>query len=750
MSLARFARWCYAFRWPVIVAWLLALAAGVLLLVIVDARFVPDTMSVRLPGTESQRALDVLEKRFPAEAGDTATIVFRAPGGVMASETRRRVERFLQEVAAIDHVAHIESPYTREANAISADERIARATVTFDARGNDLPANVGAAVMRAIAKSRAPGLEIAFASQIEQFSEGPESGSAAREAVALVVAAVVLLITFGTVVAAGLPLLTAALGSGIGTALISLLLTRVMALESVALQLAMMIGLGAGIDYALLIVSRYRQGLDAGCEPPDAIAEAIATAGRTSLVAGGTVIVSMAGVYLLGLQFLQSMALGVIVVVLLIMLVSVTFLPALLGVVGRGVNRLRLPFPGHRSAGASAYLRWSHVVQRRPLVAALIVLPVLIGMGLPVFSMRLGFGDAQTEGGSNGGVRAYELLAEGFGPGFNGPLLVVAQLDSPREADQIERLPERLASTPGIAFVGPVTFNARRDAAVIQVVPSTSPSDARTDELVHRLRSDVIPAVLAGDAPSVSVGGITAFNIDLSDLIARRLPVMIAIVAGASFLLLMVVFRSLLVPLKAVAMNILSVGAAYGALVAVFQWGWLNELVGVAETAPIPSFLPPILFAILFGLSMDYEVFLLSRIREKYLLSGNSRTAVSDGLAATGRVITGAAAIMVTIFLAFALIGGERPIKMAGVGLATAIFVDATLVRMVLVPAVMELLGDANWWLPGWVGRLLPGHIEHETKNRRSVRTSADERHTNSPESVQEQVKGRSEPEGVV
>jgi len=472
-----------------------------------------------------------------------------------------------------------------------------------------------------------------------------------------------------------------------------------------------MIGIGVGIDYALFIVTRYRESLHEGMTPERAVLRALDTAGRAVLFAGTTVIIAVLGLFTMGLDMMNGLAVGISVGVLMTMLAALTLLPAVLGFVGANIDKLRLPFL-HRREGTderSVWYRWSRVIQHRPWRALVVGAVVLLVLAIPLVSMRLGTGDASNRSRSDTTRRAYDLLSEGFGRGFNGPFLLVAELPDGAAADlpKLQALQAKLQDTPGVAFAAPPQANQAGDAAVMTVFPTTAPQDEATTELVHTLRDETIPSVLGRGDPQVLVGGLTPAIVDFSDYMAERLPWFIGTVLVLSFILLMAVFRSLLVPLKAVVMNLISIGAAYGILVAVFQWGWGASLIGVPEKGPVEMWIPMMLFAVVFGLSMDYEVFLLSRIREEYDRIHDNAVAVANGLASTARVITAAAAIMVFVFGAF-ILGDERAIKMFGLGLAAAVFLDATIVRMVLVPATMELLGDANWWLPRWLDRLLP------------------------------------------
>jgi RND superfamily putative drug exporter len=466
-----------------------------------------------------------------------------------------------------------------------------------------------------------------------------------------------------------------------------------------------MIGIGVGIDYALFIVTRYRAALHRTQSPEAAVIEAMNTSGRAVLFAGFTVMVSVLGMFLMNLPFLHGLTLGVSLAVAIAVLAALTLLPALLGFVGFTIDRFRV---GRRdlSTRETLWHRWARMVQRRPAPIALSGLAVLIVLALPALGLRLGISDHSNDPADTTTHKAYDLIAEGFGPGANGPMLVVADTSKPGSARALPQLVAALRATPNVASVTDAQLNPSGDAALATLYAGTGPQDKSTEALVHRLREDVVPRAVAGTGLQVDIGGQTASGVDFSDVIGRRLPIFIGAVLALSFLLLLVVFRSLLVPLKAVLMNLLSIGAAYGVIVAVFQWGWGADLFNVSA-APIEPWVPMMLFAIVFGLSMDYEVFLLSAVREQYDRTGNNQTAVAEGLASTARVITAAALIMVFVFGSF-VVADLRALKLIGLGLAVAVLLDATIVRVVLVPATMELLGDANWWLPRWLRRAVP------------------------------------------
>ncbi len=702
--LERLARWCYRRRWLVLVLWIVALVG----LGFAGNRFAGETANnFELPTSESQKAFDILGEKFGGFASDGARIVMKADAGFSNPAVRRQVGVLLADVRKAEVVLGVNSPYQLGGGGgISSDGKIAFASVQLNVRGPDIDREQVLDLKRRVEESSSESLQAYLGGQVARFAEQQdEFGS---EGIGILAAMVILLLTFGSVIAMGLPLLTAIFGLGIGTSLIGLL-AHVTDIPEFAPALAVMIGLGVGIDYALFIVTRYRQTLHAGIEPEEAVVTSLVTSGRAVIFAGITVVISLLGLFLIGLKFVQGLATGASVTVLVVMIASVTLLPAILGFVGHTIDRLRVPGlhrdeSDHRS---SVFYRWSRIIQRRPIPAGLAGAAILVVFALPLFSMEMGFTDEGNDKPGTSTREAYELLAEGFGPGFNGPLLLVAELDSPQQLTSFNRAIAGIQREPGVAAVRPAFPNRDRTAALAIVFPETSPQSAETRDLIERLRDDVVPAAEATGAPEIQVGGITALFADFSTYLEGRIFYFIGAVIVLSFLLLMLVFRSLVIPFKAAVVNLLGIGAAYGVVVSIFQWGWLKDVVGVQRTGPIEAFIPMMLFAIVFGLSMDYEVFLMSRIREEYLKTKRNDIAVADGLAATAGVITAAAAIMVTVFLSFVL-GDQREIKLFGLGLAAAIFLDATIIRMVVVPAFMELFGDANWWLPRWLERILP------------------------------------------
>lgn len=703
-----------------------------------------------LPDVESADGFTLLSERFGAEeSGRSGTIVVRADGGFTAVQ-RDALNAFFSQLDARDDMGVV-SPFTPDgARQVAPSGDIAFATVSL---ASDLDTveqfDEVFAEMKAI-EPEVAGAQIEYGGEVFAEFEAPTS-----EVLGLAFAIVILIFAFGSVLAMGLPIGTAFGGIAAGVLVVTLV-SNLLTMPDFATTLGVMIGLGVGIDYALFIVTRYREARHRGRDCAAATAESINTAGRAVLFAGTTVVISLLGMLIMGVGFMNGMAVGASITVLFTMIASVTLLPALLGFVGervevtrwRGViaaglvalalvgvglkqNALlfaaplgglvllagsfipmfKRPLPTRRVKPMPETLpfKWSRWVQRRPWLSLVIGVGVLGALTLPVLGLRLGFADEGNYPSDTTTRRAYDLLAQGFGPGFNGPLTLVAAIDTPEQLAAAQGLSDTLATTPGVVSVSPAVPNdaAAPTAVLWNLYPTGSPQSAEAADLVQRLRTDVVPSAVGESGLDVKVTGSVAVNVDFSSYLADRLPVFFAVVLLLSFVLLMAVFRSLLVPLKAVLMNLLSIGAAYGAVVAVFQWGWGASLIGLGGSAPIDPWLPVMMFAIVFGLSMDYEVFLLSRVKEEYDRTGDNELAVADGLAKTARVITAAAAIMVFVFGSFVL-DPTRSIKMFGFGLAVAVFLDATVVRMLLVPATMELLGDRNWWLPRWLNRVLP------------------------------------------
>jgi len=654
------------------------------------------------PGSESAQAQDLLEDRFPAVAGGSGVAVFAVDDGEQLADHREQIEAALAEVARVEHVATVTDPF--ETDRVSDDGRVGYAEVALDVPSTELGRPAAAEITEALQPARDRGVQAEFGGDAAFLNAEKESSGA--EAIGLLAALVVLVVAFGTIVAALVPIVLALVAVAVGLLSI-VVLAGSLEVSTAAPTIGAMVGLGVGIDYALLIVSRYREHRTAGQDNRQALSHAMGSSGAAVVFAGGTVVVAMLALVLTGVGFLASIGLATSIVVLFAVVTATTLLPALLTLLGDRIDRGRVV--GRRRAARAAVAaedtRWwrlAHRIAARPWPYAVAGTLVLLALAAPSLSLSTGFPDAGDNPTAQTERRAYDLLADGFGPGFNAPLLVVADLQGTGLGDEdVTGLVGRIASDPGIAEVGDPQVTADGGTIVLPTLPTTEPSDPETAQTLQRVRS-ITP-------DGVYVTGATALTLDLDEQLAKTRPLFIGAILAASVLLLMVVFRSVVVPLKAAAMNLLSIAGAYGVIVAVFQWGWLGGLFGLDGTYRIASPLPVIFFAVLFGLSMDYEVFLVSRIREAYNATGDNTEAVARGLAATGRVITSGALIMMVVFLSF--VSDPSPfVKMIGLGLATAIALDATVVRMVLVPATMTLMGKANWWLPGWLDRLLP-HI---------------------------------------
>ncbi len=698
-GLARWAHFAYRRRWLIVGVWAVILVGLLLLSFEFGGSY---AQGFKLPHSEAQTAQDLLKARFPARSGDSVDIIFEAPEGISTPRIRQKVTDLLSTIAGVPGVVSVDSPYDQP-RFVSKDGTIARAGVQWQTRSTDTDKASIKRFLSVVDAANGDGLRVEAGGQIVQRVERTGFSS---EFAGVIAAIFILMIAFGSLIAMGLPIGAAIFGLGTGFAIIGLA-TNIAPLPSFSPQFAAMIGLGVGIDYSLLVVTRFREGIHSGHSIEDSVVRAVTTAGRSVMFAGTVVAVAFLGLFSMGVPFVAALGAAGAIIVGVAVLVALTLLPALVSIAGKGVDRWRVPFL-HSTEGVdprSVWFRLSAAIQKRPVPYFLVAAIFLLALGTPVLSMDLGFTNAGNGPAAFHSRRAYDLQQKGFGPGFNGTLSVVLDLP-PGASDKVQALIPVLAATDGVAEVLNPRLNPASDTATIAVVPTTSSQDAKTSALVQRIRGDVLPPALKGTAIRAYVGGQTAAAIDIRNRLSDRMPLLFGGVIGVSFLLLMVVFRSVLVALKAAIMNMLSIGASYGVLVAVFQWGWLSSLFG-ADKGPVETFLPMMMFAILFGLSMDYEVFLISRIREEYLRTGDNATAVSHGLAATARVITAAAAIMVAVFLTF-VFGQDRVIKEFGLGLATAIFVDATVVRLILVPATMELLGDANWWLPRWLDRLIP------------------------------------------
>jgi RND superfamily putative drug exporter len=704
--LARLADIAYRRRGRMVVAWIVA----TVVIIGLGSSFAGEYHAdYNTPGSESKAASDLTEREFGGYSGQEIYVVWKAPQGAQSAGAKKQMAAFFAAAEKVEHVGKA------AAVRVSKDGRIATTTLPLNVPGWEVKKEQGEQLIDAAEANSGGGLEIKLGGEpiyLAQESSSPEG-------IGFLAAAIVLLIAFGSLVAAGLPLAIALIGLGISSGGLIVLLANVIDVPNWTTAVSGLIGIGVGIDYALLVLTRFRTALKSGKDRHDAVVEAVTTAGRSVLIAGSTVVVAILGLFLTALPYMYGVAISASLAVLVVMLASITLLPALLAFLGPKVDRLRIPILGRRldrpeADGNSPAARWSHAVQRRPWTAAIVATAILLALAAPALGMRLGFPDAGNDKKGTMTREAYDLISEGFGPGANGPLVIAAELPDAGAKADVQALASGLREDPGIAYVAPPKFNGDGTAAIVTVVPTTSPQDEATSELVERLRSELIPGALNGTGVNALLGGVNAALEDQSEYITGRMPIFIVGVLGLSFLLLLMAFHSPLIALKAGVMNLLSVSAAYGVMTLVAQGGAVGELIGIDHEVPIAPFMPVMMFAILFGLSMDYEVFLISRIREEYLKDRDTRRAVADGLAKTARVITAAAAIMVVVFLAF-VASPEVFLKLFGIGLAAAIFLDATLVRMVLVPAVMQLLGARNWWIPDWLERILP-RIEVESR----------------------------------
>lgn len=714
--LGRLAGACYDRRRTVLVLWILVIIGMTVVAQMVGTHF---ENKFTAGNTPSQQAADILQERFPSKSGDTADVVFHTTSPITSPANEAAIGKVVSSLEGLPYVQSVTSPFSSAgAHQIAPPSKgnIAFAEVQFTTDTADIPVPAVKQVITTAQAAAHEGFEVELGGS--PISAAATAAPGPSEGIGITAAILIMLLAFGSVVAMGLPVITALAGLGVGVALLELL-THVLTVPNFSPEMAAMIGIGVGIDYALFIVTRYRQGIFEGRDPRNAVVTSLMTSGRSVLFAGSTVVISLFGLFLIGQAYMIGLASACIAAVLMVLIAALTLLPAMLGFAGNAIDKLHVPRllqTGGPPPEDGFWYRWSRFVQRRAWVTGTVAVLVLVALALPLFSMRLAFTDAGNDPTSLTTRQAYDLLAQGFGPGFNGPLVIAADMrengaggGEAVNTATVERLQQAIAShRDGIAFVTPAQFNEAHTGAVITVYPTTSPQSSQTEALVQTLRNDVIPPVVGGTGVDAQVGGQTAASIDAANFLGHRLFVVIGAVLILSFLLLMVVFRSLVLPLKAVIMNLLSVGAAYGVMVAVFQWGWGGRLIGIGETGPIDPWIPVALFVILFGLSMDYEVFLLSRIREEWLRTADNSLAVADGLAVTGRIITAAAAIMFCVFASFVIKDPLHILKVFGLGLATAVLVDATIVRMMLVPSIMELLGPVNWWMPRWMDRTIP------------------------------------------
>jgi RND superfamily putative drug exporter len=664
-----------------------------------------------LPGMESTKALQLLEDSLPASSGDTEQIVIHVENGsVRDPAVQEKVSGMLAAVEKLPSVTSVASMYSEQSAAqISADGRTAYAEVQLNALPSDLPlANVEKLIDTAQA-ARGSGLQVELAGPAISNATAPAQGS--TELIGIVAAAIILSLFFGSLIGMLLPLIVAVAGLGGGLMAIGLL-SHPITLSDIAPTLATLIGLGVGIDYALFIVTRYRSGLRAGLPPEQATVRAITTSGRAVLFAGGTVVIALLGLLVLRLNFLTGMGVGAAVTVSFTLLSALTLLPAMLGFAGTRViskkERRALAANGALPENTSGFwVRWAALVQKRRTLLGAAALIVIALLSIPTFSIRLGAADAGNDKSGTTTREAYDLLADGFGPGFNGPLQLVAELKSPADGRALDQLLETVKTLDGVAAVTAFPSEPGATVAIAMVVPTSAPQDKETTDLIDRLRDDIVPAAEKNTSLQVYVGGATAIFQDFAKVLTDKLPLFLGVVIVLGFLLLMLAFRSILVPLTAAVMNVLAAAASFGVIVVIFQWGWGSNLLNLGGAGPVESFVPVIMLAILFGLSMDYQVFLVSRMHEEWTYTRDNARAVRIGQSETGRVIIAAALIMVFVFGAF-ILGGERVIAEFGIGLAAAVAIDAFLIRTVFVPVLMHLFSRANWWLPTWLDRTLP------------------------------------------
>jgi RND superfamily putative drug exporter len=697
------ARWTMRHRRLVVVAWI-AVAFGVFGLS--NAVGKKTAGDFTLPGTGSQQAIDLLKSRFPAQAGDADQIVFHArTGRLVAAADRATIEATLARVAHLPHVTGVTSPFAAGQRAVSRDGTIAFATVTFDEAANALPKAAVERVISTAQSARSASLDVALGGQAIEQAQQASLGFAT--VVGIAAAIIILLISFGSLGAMALPIATALVGLSAGLGVITLA-SHVIDMPSFASELALMIGLGVGVDYALFIVTRFRESYRGnGGDVEGAIAAAINTAGRAVVFAGATVVIALLGMLALGVSLLTGAAIAAAIGVVLVLSASLTLLPALLRVMGRRIGETATGrAAGSAQATGGFWLGWVQRVQRRPTLVATAATALMLVLAAPALGLRLASSDAGNDPAGQTTRQAYDLMAKGFGSGFNGPLELAVALPRAHDQAALSALRSTLTTTSGVASVSPARLSPGATAAAIQVYPTTSPQSSQTSDLVNRLRTSVIPATQRATGTQVYVGGSTASQVDFSHVLSTKLPLFIGIVIAVAAVLLVIVFRSLVIPVQAAVMNLLSIGASLGVVQAVFERGWLGGLFGVAP-GPIDAFIPVFAFAIVFGLSMDYEVFLISRIHEEWQKGRNAGGAIREGLARTGRVITAAAAVMVAVFGAFA-ISGNRTLEMFGLAMSSAVLLDAVVVRMLLLPAVLQLLGRATWMLPAWLDRRLP------------------------------------------
>ena len=699
-------RFAFRKKYYVIGFWLIALFGITAIAQSVGSNF---SDSFSLPGTDSMKALSLLGKAFPGKAGDTETIVFHVKTGTVNDPSvKNAMQGVFAKVSGISSVGAVNSPYEPiNARQISQDQTTAYAPVNFSVNARLLKSKDVQALVDAGKAASTSNLEIEFGGQAVGQLNAPKGSPG--ELIGIFAAGVILFISFGSLFAMLLPLGVALLALGTATGIVTLL-THVIGIASFAPILGSLIGLGVGVDYALFIVSRYRREISRGVDPEEAAAKSIDTSGRAVLFAGATVCIALLGLFVLRLSFLNGVAVAASTTVLVTMAASLTLLPALFGVMKRRVHSRR----SRRSIDSgtvkdheqSTWAKWSRAVAKAPRSLALGAIAIIVVMSIPYLSLHLGSSDQGNNPKGTTTRSAYDLLAKGFGPGTNGPLQVIAEIKTPEDKAALQTVANVLSTTPGIVQVSPIISSPDGTVGFLQVIPTTGPQDIKTSNLITLLRSTVIPKALAGSTTPIYVGGTTAIFDDFATVISGKLPLFIGVIILLGCLLLLLAFRSFVIPLTAGVMNLLAAGASFGVVVAVFQWGWGAKLLNIGS-GPIEAFLPVIMLAILFGLSMDYQVFLVSRMHEEWLHTKENSKAVIVGQTETGRIITSAALIMITVFSSF-VFGGEKVIKEFGIGLASAVFIDAFVLRTIMVPALMHLFGSANWWIPAWLEKRLP------------------------------------------
>jgi putative drug exporter of the RND superfamily len=712
------AGWCVRHRRLVVLLWLLVLVTSIFTVEAVGTNY---SNNFNFPHTQSFDAINLLKSVAPSHSGDTEEVVFGTSGDARLTDTDvgQRINTMVDKINALPNVTAVTSPYDAAGNLvnttnINADRTVGFFQVPFDKQPNNISNSEAKTFVDAVTNTSGDGLTAAVTGQLAEQANGQSIGSTG---LGVLLALIVLLLVYGSFFAAILPILSALLALGTAVGLIGVL-SHAIGMPSISPELTLLIGLGVGVDYALFIVTRHRQGLVAGRDVESSIINAVNTSGRAVLFAGIIVCIALLGMFALGVSFLYGLAVAAAIGVALTMVAALTLLPAMLGFIGPKVmsrkQKRNLAENGPRIVGADSkgfWPNWADRVQKYPWLSAGVALVVIIAIALPFFSLRLGSADQGTDPAGTPTRVAFDMLSKGFGPGFNGPLMLVGVVQPDQHA-VVDDVVHEVSQQPNVDSVSDPLYIPSKtgdgEVVLINVYPDSAPQDAATTDLVNHLRSDTVPQAVGHSGINLLVGGSTAIFVDFSNVLSSKLPLFIGLVVLLSFLLLMTVFRSFVIPLTAAVMNLLSIGAAFGILVAVFQWGDLGGLIGLSGTSPVEAFLPVMLFAILFGLSMDYQVFLVSRMHEEYIKSGgNNRMAVRNGLAATGKTITAAALIMILVFGSF-ILGGNRVIKEFGIGLAGGILVDAVLIRMAIVPSIMMLFGKANWWFPGWLDRILP------------------------------------------